>query len=338
MKPYRVQKPGSTDPGATETVLSTHRGRRLAHRVRARFAFALLVVVAIACAACEKRGQASSDAGASARIVSLSPSTTEAVFAIGAGAKLVGRSRYCDFPPAVTTLPQVGGFVDPNLEAILALRPDVVFGARGPAGSAIADKLSARGITTYFPETESFAAIDAMILGVGERTGAADRGRLAVEKLHAEIEAVERSVEGKPRPRVLLVFGLEPLSVAGPSSFPDEMIRRAGGTNVITEGGAYPTIGIERVLALDPDVIVNAAMMEERASERLRKDAPGWSRARAVQGDRVPTLTGEAVLRPGPRIGEGLAQLASAIHPRLHFAAGTPSAADAGAASPEAGR
>lgn len=249
------------------------------------------------------------------RIVSLSPSTTEAVFAVGSGDKLVGRSRYCDFPPEVTKLPQVGGYVDPNLEAILALRPDLVVGARGPAGRAMADKLEARGIATYFPATESFPEIDEMVRGIGERTGRADAGRAAVDALRARLDAVERSVASLPKVRVLLVFGLAPLSVAGPTSFPDEMIRRAGGTNVVAAGGAYPTIGIEHVITLDPDVVVNAAMMEERATERLNKNAPGWEKVRAVQSGRVASITNEAILRPGPRVAEGLALLARALHP-----------------------
>ena len=275
----------------------------------------VLVLVVLSLVSCTKSKPAARGEGAAQRIVSLSPSTTEAVYAVGAGTKMVGRSRYCDFPPEVTKLPQVGGYVDPSFEAILALQPDLVIGARGPAGSALSEKLEARGIATYFPPTESFEAIDAMILGIGERTGRADAAKATVEAVRRRIADVERAVASLPKTRVLVVFGVDPLSVAGPSSFPDEMIRRAGGTNVIREGDAYPKIGVERVLALDPDVIVNAAMMEERASERLRKDAPGWSRVRAVQADHVATISDEAVLRPGPRIAEGLALLAKTLHP-----------------------
>jgi iron complex transport system substrate-binding protein len=303
----------------------------LAARLRAVVVACIAVVLLLGMTSSCSRGKASPLAGPAQRVVSLSPSTTETVFAVGAGSAMVGRSRYCDFPREVARLPQVGGYVDPSLEAILALRPDLVIGARGPAGSAIADKLSSRGIATYFPPTESFEAIDTMILGIGERTGRGSAARATVDSIHERIAAVERSVAGRPRTRVLVVFGLEPLSVAGPSSFPDEMIRRAGGENVITEGGAYPTLGVERVLALDPDVIVNAAMMEERASERLRKDAPGWSRVRAVQQDRVSTITDEAVLRPGPRIADGLLLLARAIHPEIADAA-SPNNAPASAA------
>ncbi|HVH44988.1 MAG TPA: helical backbone metal receptor [Labilithrix sp.] len=286
--------------------------------------FRILVAALLVLGAGCTKNRPAPKGGPAQRIVSLSPSTTEAVFAVGAGARMVGRSRYCDYPREVTALPQVGGYVDPSFEAILALRPDLVVGARGPAGSAIAEKLEAHGIATFFPPTESFEAIDAMLLGIGERTAQAASARAVIDSVHSGIAAVEHATAPMPKTRVLVVFGLEPLSVAGPSSFPDEMIRRAGGANVITEGGAYPTIGIERVLALDPDVIVNAAMMEERASERLRKDAPGWSRVRAVQSGHVSTITDEAALRPGPRIAEGLALLARALHPEAHIASPSP--------------
>lgn len=286
--------------------------------MRARALSILLALFCLLTACSRSRGAPA--AHTAERIVSLSPSTTEAVFAVGAGARLVGRSRYCDYPAEVKALPQVGGYVDPSLEAILALQPDLVIGARGPSGTSLTDKLAARGVATYFPETESFAAIDTMILGIGERTGRAAAAAAAVRTLDARVARIERAIASAPRTRVLVVFGLEPLSVAGPGSFPDEMIRRAGGTNVVTDGAAYPTVNIERVLTLDPDLVVNAAMMEERATERLRPDAPGWSRVRAVKDGHVTTLTDEAVLRPGPRIAEGLALLARALHPEARAA------------------
>lgn len=276
-----------------------------------RFVTVALVLVL----ACTKKSAPTS--AAPKRIVSISPSTTEALFAIGAGPLVVGRSRYCDYPPEVKALPQVGGFVDPSLEAILGLRPDLVVGARGPAGQAITDQLATHGITTYFPATETFDAIDVMLKGLGEKTQHDDGAQAAVTSLHARIAATTDAVAKLPHPRVLLVFGLAPLSVAGPGSFANEMLEKAGGKNVITEGGAYPTLGVERVLALDPDVVVNAAMMEENAAERLNAQAPGWSAVRAVKEGHVATLTDEAVLRPGPRVADGLAIMARAIHPEL---------------------
>lgn len=280
-----------------------------------RRAFVGLVAVAWLGAIGCSRPAARTKGGPAARVVSLSPSTTEAMFVMGGLDRLVGRSRYCDWPDEVRKLPQVGGYVDPSLEAILALRPDLVIGARGPAGSAIADRLAARGVATFFPETESFDAIEKMVMGVGERIGRTREAEARVAELRARVSAVESAVARSPRRRVLLVFGLAPLVVAGPSSFADEMIRRAGGTNVLVEGGAYPTLGVERILALDPDVIVNAAMAEELVHERLSKDAPGWGKVRAVAEGRVVRIAEESVLRPGPRIGDGLATLARALHP-----------------------
>lgn len=273
------------------------------------------LALVLAVLGCRTPAPAKADAGAATRVVSLSPSTTEALFVIGAGDRVVGRSRYCDWPPEVMKLPVIGGYVDPSFEAILALRPDLVTGARGPAGAAMSERLDARGISTFLPQTESFAQVDAMILGLGERTGHTREARAAVETLDARVLGIEKAVGARPRVRVLLVFGLQPISVAGPQSFAEEMIRRAGGTNVVTDGGGYPTMGVERIIMLDPDVIVNAAIAEAHGNERIGKETPGWSRVRAVALGHVVPVTDESVLRPGPRLGDGLATLARAIHP-----------------------
>ena len=273
----------------------------------------MLWLLAALCLACARPHAAST--GIAERVVSLSPSTTETLFAIGAGSAAVGRSRYCDYPAEALRLPEVGGYVDPSFETILALRPDLVTGARGPSGREVADRFTSRGIATYFPDTETSAQIDEMILGLGARTAHADGARGVVDKVHARVDETERALAGKPRVRALLIFGLEPIVVAGPDSFADEMIRRAGGEDVVKAGGKYPTLGMEKVLALDPDVIVDAAIGEAQGVERIGRDSAGWREVRAVKAGRVVTLNDEVVLRPGPRIGEGLAMLARALHP-----------------------
>jgi iron complex transport system substrate-binding protein len=249
------------------------------------------------------------------RVVSLSPSTTETMFAIGAGNLMVGRSRYCDHPPEAMKLPQVGGYVDSNIEAIMALKPDLVLGARGPAGTSVTDRLSAHGIGVFFPETETFAQIEEMILEVGKRTAHEEGARKTVDAMRARTAEVERAVGLRPKPRVMIVFGLAPISVAGPGGFPDEMLRRAGGVNAVATGPAYPTLGMERVMALDPDVLIIAAMAEPQAAERVNASAPGWSSLRAVKQNRVVPIRDESILRSGPRVGDGVAVLARAIHP-----------------------
>ncbi|MGH7280002.1 MAG: helical backbone metal receptor, partial [Polyangiaceae bacterium] len=115
--------------------------------------FLAVFLIAAGCS----RSHAATDAGLDAklRVVSLSPSTTETMFAIHAGDELVGRSRYCDYPPEARALPEVGGYTDPNFEAILALHPDLVIGARGPLGPPLEERLKSHGASTYFPETET---------------------------------------------------------------------------------------------------------------------------------------------------------------------------------------
>jgi iron complex transport system substrate-binding protein len=286
----------------------------------AALALGVLAVAAVGlCGACRRdtgkphRKGDETTSTVAARIVSLSPSTTEAVFAIGAGNELVGRSRYCDYPAEALRLPSVGGYADPNLEAILALRPDLVVGARGPAGAKLAGALTAQGVATFFPETESLEKIDGMLVGLGARTGhAADASRI-VAALDERTAAITAAVAALGKVRTLLVFGVSPIVVAGPGGFLDELLRRAGGTNVVTEGTPYPSLGVERVIALDPDVILDPTA--GHSGERIGVDSPGWREVGAVKRGRVVSLVDEAVIRPGPRIADGLAAIARALHP-----------------------
>jgi iron complex transport system substrate-binding protein len=276
----------------------------------------LVATVALgALAACRKKiAVTGDDAGHISRIVSLSPSTTETVYELGALANLVGRSRYCDWPPEVTKLPEVGGYVDPNLEAIFALRPDLVVGARGPAGRRIDDTLRAQNIVTYFPPTETIADVLAMIRGLGDRISRHADGERVAARVEARLAEIANRTARAARPRVLLLFGVQPIVAAGPKSFGDEIITHAGGINVVTQGDTYPMLDIEAVAGLDPDVIVDAAVAEEHGAQRITKEAGGWSRVRAVQNNRVVEVADEVVLRPGPRIAEGVEILARALH------------------------
>ncbi len=277
-------------------------------RRRAALGF-LLAIVATACARAERRS-------GPPRVVSLSPSTTEAVFAIGAGSLLVGRSSYCDHPPEAIALPVVGGFADPSVEKIVALRPSLVVGARGPAGPALAQALEKHGIPTYFPETESIAQIEAMIADLGKRLGR-DAGPV-IAVIEAAKKRVMDAIAGKPRVRAVFLFDAGPVVAAGPGSFPDELIREAGGVNLVTAGGQYPMLDIERILALDPEVILDGAaeMGAPAGTSRLSalRDAPGWKRLRAMREGRVRPVSASTALRPGPRIGEGLIAVARALH------------------------
>jgi len=248
------------------------------------------------------------------RVVSITPNTTEAIFALGVGNLLVGRSRYCDYPPEVKALPSVGGYVDPSLEAILALRPTLVTGARGPMGRTLVDKLEARGTQCYFPPTESVDEIAAMIQGLAQRLNVQAKGTSVVDSIRAHLRAIEQAWKGQPQPRTLLIFGQSPIVVAGPGGFPAEMLRLAGCQNVVTSGTNYPTLGFETILGLDPDLIIDATMAGGRNNAPIDKDRPGWNGVRAVKEGRVKRVDDDRALRPGPRVAEGVALFARLAH------------------------
>src|SRR5262249_47736761 len=149
--------------------------------------------------ACRNRETPSTLKNSATRVVSLTPNTTETLFAVGAGNRVVGRSRFCDFPPEVEKIPSVCGYVDASLEAILALRPGLMVGARGAAGPALSEKLGTLGIATFFPPTESMVEIDVMISELATKVGARDEGARVVEKLRARRDAVSHAVAGEPR-------------------------------------------------------------------------------------------------------------------------------------------
>jgi iron complex transport system substrate-binding protein len=269
---------------------------------------AALTLIGAALVACKQRALAAGPA----RVVSISPSTTEAVFAIGAGALLVGRSRYCDYPEAAKALPVVGGFSDPNVEAILALRPTLVVGAHGPAGPSLEQTLNAHGVATFFPETESLAQISSMIEALGARLGHEGEARACIHHIEAmRAEVASRAVK-RPRIRAALLFDVAPPMAAGPGSFPDELLRVAGADNVVKEGGAYPTVPIEHLLALAPAVILDGASDGAASRVLAQKDAPGFRELAAMKGGHVRVVASEA-MRPGPRIGEGLDQVERAL-------------------------
>lgn len=254
------------------------------------------------------------------RIVSTSPSMTEIVFAIGRGSSLVGRSSFCDYPAETLAIEVVGGFADPNLERIVALQPTLVTGERGPAGPDLPGRLGALGIGTYFPLIDRVTDIEKTIEEMGQKLAAADAARTLARELGAQISAVGERVRGAKRPRVVFLFDFRPLIAAGPESFPADALSLAGCDNAVTSGSKYPTLGPEGLLALDPDLIIDgsAGAYPESAAELVRS-ITGLSHLRALREQRVVRLEGTAALRPGPRIGAGIEQIAKIAHGNVLF-------------------
>jgi iron complex transport system substrate-binding protein len=285
-----------------------------------RRTFVVAALWGAAAAGCSRKLPAGG-AGVARRVVSVAPATTEALFAIGAGDRVVGRSRFCDWPAEAARVPVVGGFVDVDLEAILGRSPDLVVGSLSPSSPRLAAQLEARGIASWFPDLASCAAIESMVLGLGDRTGEVSGAHRVTDALHERIGAVERAVAGLAPRRVLLLAEIDPPVAAGPSSFVDELISRAHATNVIRAGPPWQTLNLEQVADLDPEILLDATT-EPGARPAIDPAAPGWRSSSAARAGHVAGVKDARLLRPGPRVGEGLAVLARAIHPEAPLAPG----------------
>ncbi|MFO0613199.1 MAG: helical backbone metal receptor [Polyangiaceae bacterium] len=276
---------------------------------------AFLLLAAASVAACRSGARASKE-GRAQRVVGVSPSMTETAFAIGAGDRLVGRTTFCDYPEAAKKLPTIGGFTDASLEAIVALEPTLVIGERRPGGRDLDQSLRDRGIDTFFPPMYDVAQIRDMITALATKLDAAARAAEVVRELDGKLDAVRARVATRPRPKTLFLFDFHPLVGAGPGAFPNELLGIAGGANAVTTGGEYPELSPEGVLSLDPDVVIDgSAGAYADPPEVLLAAAPGLASLRALKSHRVARLATNAALRPGPRIGDGVAELAGIIHP-----------------------
>lgn len=255
--------------------------------------------------------------GPPARIVSLVPSATELLFALGAEDRLVGVTDYCDFPPAARAKPSVGGMVAPSLEAVVALRPDLVIATDAGNRRETFDQLHRAGVPVYLVHAQRLAEVMEVARRLGELTGRAAAVPALVAGLEARIRAVSEAVRAAPRRRVLYVLWPEPLIVPGRHSLVTELIALAGGRSVSAdEPTDYPRFSLEAAVMRAPEVIVLARHGRETAPV----DRERWDRLAslpAIRAGRLSTVDGSLLHRYGPRLVLGLEQLARAIHPEV---------------------
>jgi len=246
------------------------------------------------------------------RIVSLVPSITEILFALGLGDRVAGVTRFCDFPPEARAKPRVGGYADPGVEAVVALAPDLVFASADSTPRGLVSRLEALGVPVYVVYPRNLSGALATIAEVGRVAGAPAEGAALGRALAERVAAVEAAVAGRPRPRVILCVMVQPVVVAGPGTLGDDLVRTAGGVNAVPAGvSAYPTWGPESLLAADPDVIVVSPHPGQPEPTSIFR---AWPELRAVRDGRVVTVDADWVHRPGPRLAQGLEALARALH------------------------
>jgi iron complex transport system substrate-binding protein len=250
------------------------------------------------------------------RIVSVAPNVTEILFALGLGGRLVGVTTYCQYPPEALKIEKIGGYINPSLERIVALRPDLVVGIAEGDLRTFVDKLTALKIPVYIANPRDALDVLTSIRKIGEVTFAPEPARKIVRSMEEKIRDVQGKVQGRPRPRVLHILDFNPLISAGKGTFVDDLIRLGGGRNVAeTAAGKYPRFSMEEVLVQDPEVILLSSMKSQDPLVKQRRWWERWKTISAVKHGRIYVLDSDLIHRPSPRMVEGLEQVARAIHP-----------------------
>jgi iron complex transport system substrate-binding protein len=254
------------------------------------------------------------------RIVSVAPAITEMLFALGAGDQVVGVTTYCNYPEAAKTKPRIGGFTTPNVEAILAVRPDRVFMMKNRPD--VAQKLRQTGIHVVELHAENLAGIYASIQVIAENIGEPGRGKTLVRSLENQLHQVAAMPASGPRPKVLFVVGRTPgtvddLIAVGRGTYLSELIALAGGENAFADAAvAYPQIGMEEVIRRNPDVIIDMGhneMVTAAQREAVRQLWKKYSFLRAVQRDAVFPISADYFVTPGPRVVEAVRDIRKMI-------------------------
>jgi ABC-type Fe3+-hydroxamate transport system substrate-binding protein len=242
------------------------------------------------------------------RIVSLIPATTELLFAIGAGGAVVGRTEWCDYPPAAAAVPNLGDGIAPNVEAILATRPDLVLLYNSAQNAAVAARLRGLGIATLRLNTDQLADVDR----IGRLLGRITEHAAAADSMAAVFDSALAGATAAPagtRPKVLLLVWEQPPMTIGRGSFLDDLVRRAGGVNLFEDvSSSAGTVSIEAVAVRDPDLILTTTDGPVAFATR-----PEWQVVRAVRERRFLPVVGSEFNRPSPRAPAAIRELTAKL-------------------------
>ena len=247
------------------------------------------------------------------RIVSMMPSVTEWVIALGAVDRLAARTDYDDHP-AVVELPSVGGGLTPSVEWLAAREPDLVVAWPDAPSRHLVARLEALGIPVYAAPSETIDQGLSTARDLGTLTGRDSAAAAAIAEVEAGLDSTATAVAGRDRPSVLFLIGLDPLMAAGPGTFVDQLLERSGGRNVLSDLDIlWPQLSLEEVVRRAPEIIIVAAAGGPEPGATLR-GRPGWRDVPAVADGRVHAVDPNLVNRPGPRMDEAAATLARLIH------------------------
>jgi len=264
-----------------------------------------------------------------ARIVSTAPSITEMLYALGLGDRVVGVTTFCHYPPEAASKPKIGNYLRPDLETILALRPDLVVMER--TGVRQAERLPALKLNVLEVDDGAIPGIYESIQRIGAAAGVPDRAAALCAEIRGGLEQIRGRLSQLPRRRILFVVGhtpgrLEDLIAAGRGSYLDQVMELAGAANIFRDAVAtYPKVSIEQVLARTPEVIVDMGEMAQTTGvteQQKRAVVALWNRypaLAAVKQRRVFAVASDIFVVPGPRVVEAARAFAQMAHPEVQF-------------------
>ncbi len=286
--------------------------------------FLVLLSIALVLTACSPGGQTPTQYvfddlgrlvainGTPQRIISLAPSNTEILFALGLGDKVVGVTDWCDYPPEALNKTKVGGYANPDIEKIVALNPDLILAGYGNPIEVVYT-LAGLGLTVFGIKTTDLDDLLNDIRRVGEVTDKEVEAQALTSAMESRIQAVTNQTEElEQRPRVFYIVWHDPLWTAGSGTFINELIEKAGGVNIFGNVTGYPMVSIEDVLARDPEIIIASEWSYDWAM-----NATELASTNASQTGRIYTLDDDLVQRPGPRLVKGLEWFAHYIQPDI---------------------
>jgi iron complex transport system substrate-binding protein len=251
------------------------------------------------------------------RIISLAPSVTETIYALGVQDRLIADTDVCNYPAAAQKLPKVGGPFTPNLEIVVAMKPDlVVVAANSGNRKETVDALDLLHVPTYATNASTIDDVLVSIERLGDVLGAGDQGKVVTDALRVRLQELHRKLENIPPTRVLFVVWQEPLISIGQDTYIADALRHAGAESVLQTKQDWPRVGWEEVVRLQPEYLVFASAHPEEVTAMLAglRTQPGWRDLKAITENKIAIIT-DAVNLPAPRIVDAIEELARKLHP-----------------------
>ncbi|MDD5064123.1 MAG: cobalamin-binding protein [Phycisphaerae bacterium] len=251
------------------------------------------------------------------RIVSLSPNLTEIVFSLGLGDRVVGVSSDSDWPAEANSKPKVGTFWQPNIEVIIAAKPDLVICETFLQQNEAAQALKRVGLNVLALRIESIDELFSAIRSIGQDAGCPEKAEQLADSLKKQLDQIREESSSLQKVKVLWVIQTEPVRVAGVNTFVNEIIELAGGRNTIAPtGDQYPSISTEELIGCNAEVIIQSAMGTEDLAKQQKSAEKSWNRFAnlpAVKNKRIYVINPDTVLRLGPRVGDGVQTVAQCL-------------------------